>query len=469
MADNFFGLTDTGRLRDNNEDAFIAQKLPGSSLIVACVIDGVGGYEGGEIAAQLAKDTILEKLKSRKQDLSGILKDALVAANEKIYHERLNNSERQSMACVLTLVLADVAKNEFHYAHIGDTRLYLMRDRSLVKVTRDHSFVGFLEDSKRLSEEEAMRHPKRNEINKALGFDPNMSMQADYMDIGHSAFLPGDLLLLCSDGLTDLVNSNVISRILTSDASLENRCKELINAANQAGGKDNITVVLVQNDKQPIQHKATKPMPIKKKEPVNQQQQTEERTNTVTAAAVKPKSNTLPLILLSLFCLVLLAGIIWLWNRQSKPTDSNIVVENTRNPDEQKLWQLLLSTPDTAAVLIDSSFTNPVTLTDTLTINKDSLYLKGNGFVIRADSSYKGPAFVVNPNCKYLLLEDITLSGFSTGIIAPAGALHLKNVRFENCTVPVMAALSFNNGPSVTGSLSDSIVFKRDTSKPVIK
>ena len=146
MADNFFGLTDTGRLRDNNEDAFIAQKLPGSSLIVACVIDGVGGYEGGEIAAQLAKDTILEKLKSRKQDLSGILKDALVAANEKIYHERLNNSERQSMACVLTLVLADVAKNEFHYAHIGDTRLYLMRDRSLVKVTRDHSFVGFLED-----------------------------------------------------------------------------------------------------------------------------------------------------------------------------------------------------------------------------------------------------------------------------------------------------------------------------------
>ena len=121
------------------------------------------------------------------------------------------------MACVLTLVLADVEENKFYYAHVGDTRLYLLRDNSLVKVSNDHSFVGFLEDNGRLTEEAAMRHPKRNEINKALGFDEEQLLQPDYIETAESPFLPSDILLLCSDGLSDMINQKTITSILTSN------------------------------------------------------------------------------------------------------------------------------------------------------------------------------------------------------------------------------------------------------------
>ena len=104
------------------------------------------------------------------------------------------------MACVLTLAVVDIEKNKFYYAHVGDTRLYLFRDNTLVKVSKDHSFVGFLEESGRLTEEAAMQHPKRNEINKALGLGVKFSASDDYIETGESPFLPGDLLLLCSDG-----------------------------------------------------------------------------------------------------------------------------------------------------------------------------------------------------------------------------------------------------------------------------
>jgi serine/threonine protein phosphatase PrpC len=109
------------------------------------------------------------------------------------------------------MALVDIANNKFYYTHVGDTRLYLFRD-SLVKVSRDHSFVGFLEDNGKLSEEAAMRHPKRNEINKALGFDAQIASK-DYIETGESPFLPGDMLLLCSDGLTDMVNNSAITSI----------------------------------------------------------------------------------------------------------------------------------------------------------------------------------------------------------------------------------------------------------------
>src|SRR3982751_1618765 len=221
----FFGYTDTGKQRDNNEDAFVAESVQGGNLIAACVIDGVGGYEGGEIAAAIAKDTIREKLRHAISDPVESMKSAFLLANQKIYDERMANKERDSMACVLTMALVDLTNNQFHYAHVGDTRLYLFRDHSLVKLTKDHSFVGFLEDNKKISEEEAMRHPKRNEINKALGFNPNMSSVADYIETGSSPFLPGDILLLCSDGLSDMVDSQLMISVLSSDKKLGQKTK----------------------------------------------------------------------------------------------------------------------------------------------------------------------------------------------------------------------------------------------------
>ena len=169
------------------------------------------------------------------------------------------------MACVLTLVVADVTNNQLHYIHIGDTRLYLLREKSLVKLTKDQSFVGFLEDSGRITEEAAMKHPKRNEINKALGFDPGIRDHEDYFEYGSSPFLPGDTLLLCSDGLTDMVGSALITSILTTDQPIEQKCKALIDAANMAGGKDNVTAVIVQNAKERLKQRITKPRSEKKK------------------------------------------------------------------------------------------------------------------------------------------------------------------------------------------------------------
>ena len=168
MAENFFGITDTGKIRDNNEDAFIAKKVMNNKFIIACAIDGVGGYSGGEIAAEIARESIFENFAKPSGNLIEAMKASFVLANQKIFAEKLQNKEHGKMACVLTLAVVDVSNNEFHYAHVGDTRLYLLRDHSLVKVTKDHSFVGFLEDSGRLDEDAAMKHLKRNEINKAL-------------------------------------------------------------------------------------------------------------------------------------------------------------------------------------------------------------------------------------------------------------------------------------------------------------
>ena len=140
---------------------------------------------------------------------------AIIAANDKINEEKKEAGINERMACVLTCVVADIKNNKCWYAHVGDTRVYLLRDHSLVKISKDHSDVGFLEESGRLSEEEAMRHPRRNEINKALGFEEDISTPEDFIETGESPFLPGDLLLLCSDGLTDMISSGSIMQVLS--------------------------------------------------------------------------------------------------------------------------------------------------------------------------------------------------------------------------------------------------------------
>lgn len=251
------GLTDTGRVRENNEDTFIAERIQNDAFVLACVIDGVGGYAYGEVAAAVAREAILDYFTSKDMapldrvtlDMASMLRESLITANDKIWVEKQRDSDYDRMACVLTLALVDTATNQFFYAHIGDTRLYLLRDESLIKIAKDHSFVGFLEDTGRLSEAAAMRHPKRNEIDKALGFYPQIDTPDDYIETGQSPFLPGDMLLLCSDGLTDLVPKREITAILTEGGSLAEKVTELVTAANEKGGRDNITVVLVHHEK----------------------------------------------------------------------------------------------------------------------------------------------------------------------------------------------------------------------------
>ena len=313
MAENFFGATDTGRMRSNNEDTFIAQRAAGSKLIMAGVIDGVGGYNGGEVAAAIARDQMLSQTYTDQRTIISAMIESFRLASQQIFARRQADKELESMACVSTLAVVDVENNQFYYAHVGDTRLYLLRDQSLVKISKDHSFVGFLEDSGRLTEQAAMEHPKRNEINKALGFNSQIDEDDSYIDTGQSPFLPGDMLLLCSDGLTDMVNKEEIINIITTDASLQEKAARLIETANANGGKDNITVVLVQNDKKPQELAATMPTAgLKKKDSLNEVAEpaskvTETKTNTPAPVAA-PKNNMGLLFGLFTTSIVLLAA-----------------------------------------------------------------------------------------------------------------------------------------------------------------
>jgi len=467
MAKNYFGITDTGKLRTNNEDAFIAQPVHNNQFIAACVIDGVGGYEGGEVAARLAQDTILYALQQVDKDIITVMKEALVAANKAIYKEKQINKEYAQMACVLTLALVDLANNKFYYAHVGDTRLYLLRDASLVKVTRDHSFVGMLEDSGRLSEEAAMKHPKRNEINKALGFDAQLPMP-DYIETGDSPFLPCDLILLCSDGLTDLINNSTITSVLSTNKDLSSKGRALINAANDAGGKDNITVVLVQNNKTPIQHTATKPIMAKDSDNANNNEQRVSENNNSEEQIIinKKKSSVKPLF--SFLGLLILAALIWLLyqnymnNKTGRNNSGDEVVEKKRNAQEQLFVDSINGTKTSEVFILNQTGNPPIVITDSISVNNDSLHIIGNGVTIRSDSAYHGPALTLSPVCKYLLLDSLTLENFDIGVLVKNGTLHFKNVQFKNCRVPARQDFMFNDSSVINGRFADTLFYNTD-------
>lgn len=473
MAKNYFGITDTGRHRDNNEDTFIAQTVLDNQYIAACVIDGVGGYSGGEVAAKLAHDAILDTLRSSSTDVVTVMKDGLAAANENIYNERQQNKQNDQMACVLTLALVDVDNNKFYYAHVGDTRLYLLRDKSLVKVTRDHSFVGFLEDSGRLSEEAAMKHPKRNEINKALGFDLNIKGQTDYIETGDSPFLPGDVILLCSDGLSDMIGNSTITSILTSTKSLSAKGKALIQAANDAGGKDNITAVLVENNKPRLKLEATKPVAVlQKKNDVDEiTKVVEDKVHSkpiIIEKLNRRSSKAIPLLLF--LCILFLGAFIWMLYKdnwlggKTNVVTTDITTQQRKQSEQEQHLLDSINDPSRKEVFITNApDSKSFVVGDTLSIQKDTVHILGNGVTLISDSTYKGAAFALASSCKYVLLDSMTLQNFDVGILVKNEALHFKNVQFKNCRVPVQYEVALPSNAFVSGRFSDTLFHTSDT------
>jgi serine/threonine protein phosphatase PrpC len=462
MSNHYYGITDLGRVRDNNEDAFVAQELKGGRILAA-VIDGVGGYEGGEVAAAIAKECIEELIPSQLSDLPEELREAIQLTNDRIIEAKKSQKGREKMACVLTLVLADPEQNIFHYAHVGDTRLYLLRGQSLVKVSKDHSFVGFLEDSSRLTEKDAMQHPKRNEVNKALGFDPNIRKQHDYIETGSSPFLPGDILMLCSDGLTDMIGSREITEILTGSDSIDTKAKELIEAANNAGGRDNVTAVVVQNHKPPVSHEPKKPMPRKKEEPLEEETPVQ---HTYTDTHRKGQSPFVWILLVA--CLGLGAALVWALNRSTPASaanqgaDSSLVRTHQRAAAEQQLFTSLSNSTD--SLLLDGTGAqSSITFSDSMLIDKDTFRLIGKGVILRADSSYHGPAFVLPQSSRYISLEDIVFENFPIAIVAGSNVLHLKNVRFRNCAVPISYQFTLPNDAYTNGRINQGLFFHTDS------
>lgn len=473
MAKNFFGATDLGRQRQNNEDAFVAQQTADGKHIIACVIDGVGGYSGGEVAAAIAHDEIVQALDHLNGDVISALTEALIKANGKIWEERQSSSRHSNMACVVTLALADISTNQFYFAHLGDTRLYLFRDGSLVKISHDHSFVGFLEDSGRLSETEAMNHPKRNEIDKALGFKSDISTP-DYIETGQSPFLPGDMLLLCSDGLTDLTDKDTMIRALARHDSLETIAHELIGEANNGGGRDNITVVLVKNDKSKSQHAATKPAESTKvveTEPVVKKKT--EPSKTVIFERKQGSSYKGLAIFLLIIAIGLAAVCAWQYYNGRTPAavQNTVPVKNTTagpktpNPQEVKLQNLISQNKGRMLILADSAFKGPIVINQPILIDRDSLHIKAAGnIVIQCDSGFKQPAFIVLPKVKVVVLDSLAFQNFAVAVSGHDQAVRLKNTRFINCNVPLENNYKFGSGTPVTGTAS----FKTD-STPVSK
>ena len=235
------GATDVGRQRDVNEDRFHIDREHG----VFMVIDGVGGQAAGGRAADTALEMIRARLARETGTLPDRLREAITCANNEVHRQAASRPEWRGMACVLTVAVVDGERAVI--GHVGDTRLYKLRGGAIEKLTPDHSPVGEREDSGELSEAEAMRHPRRNEVFRDVGSDLHEVGDPDLVDVRETTWEPDAALLLCSDGLTDLVPAGAISRLVSRFAGQPDQvARGLVQAANDAGGKDNITVVYVE-------------------------------------------------------------------------------------------------------------------------------------------------------------------------------------------------------------------------------
>ncbi len=225
-------LTDTGRRRPHNEDTFVCDPP------LYAVADGVGGAQAGEIASRLAAATLEERGQAALGE--GTLEALILEANNRIYARALDEPEAAGMGTVVTALLVDEQAGTIAIGHVGDSRAYRIRDSGLEQLTPDHSLVGELVRAGRLSTEEAEQHPHRSVITRAVGTEPVVEVHTETIEAA-----PGDLYLICSDGLTDLVrDERILELVATADGDPERAVQSLVDEANGAGGLDNITVVL---------------------------------------------------------------------------------------------------------------------------------------------------------------------------------------------------------------------------------
>jgi serine/threonine protein phosphatase PrpC len=236
--------SDAGRQRSTNEDRVLCDAERG----IFAVIDGVGGESAGEIAAETALEVLRGRLSRRTTDPGRRIREAIALANRQIWERAQADPRLQGMACVMTVAV--VENGRATVGHVGDSRLYQLRHGEIRKLTRDHSPVGAREESGELSEAEAMRHPRRNEIFRDVGSAPHGPDDADFIELLEVPFDPESALLLCSDGLSDLVPAAEIRAVVERHAGHPDAAaRALIQAANAAGGKDNVSVVLVEGER----------------------------------------------------------------------------------------------------------------------------------------------------------------------------------------------------------------------------
>ncbi|ASB69681.1 protein-serine/threonine phosphatase PrpC [Bacillus subtilis] len=236
--------TDTGKIRQHNEDD--AGIFKGKDeFVLAVVADGMGGHLAGDVASKMAVKAMGEKwneaetIPTAPSDCEKWLIEQILSVNSKIYDHAQAHEECQGMGT--TIVCALFTGKTVSVAHIGDSRCYLLQDGDFVQVTEDHSLVNELVRTGEISREDAEHHPRKNVLTKALGTDQSVSIDTRSFDIE-----PGDKLLLCSDGLTNKVEGTELKDILQSDSAPQEKVNLLVGKANQNGGEDNITAVLLE-------------------------------------------------------------------------------------------------------------------------------------------------------------------------------------------------------------------------------
>jgi protein phosphatase len=217
--------SDIGRARERNEDAYLIREP------LFAVADGMGGARGGDVASSLALEIL-------QDDRAASLVETIKQANQRVLERAESDRDLRGMGTTLTAVVADDAKARV--AHVGDSRAYLLREGNLQQLTEDHTLVQRMVREGRITAEEARRHPQRSVITRALGVEEDLSVDELTLDMH-----PGDRLLLCTDGLTSMVEGERIREILGGEDDPQTACDRLIDAANRAGGDDNVTVIVV--------------------------------------------------------------------------------------------------------------------------------------------------------------------------------------------------------------------------------
>ncbi len=248
---NIYGLTDKGMVREENQDS-IGITILKNGLAIAIVCDGMGGAAGGQIASEIACNTFintvaeqaeeLEKAKFDTKKIKAVIKEGVERANAAVLARAREDLSLFGMGCTLNAAVFCKSRSKLFFANVGDSRLYMINKRAIKQLTKDHSYVQMLVDNKELTEQEAENHPHKNYITKAVGI--NDGIEPDIYD-RRVAPKTETHFLLCSDGLHGLVKKDVLKKVALSKMSLEEKVFAYIRLANEAGGVDNISAILL--------------------------------------------------------------------------------------------------------------------------------------------------------------------------------------------------------------------------------
>lgn len=243
----FHGITDIGKMRNKNEDIIYYPTYEDEEKLFI-LADGMGGAKAGEVASKLALETSKAVFDTNivnavdQEDIQGVIRKSIINANKIVMSESQKINSYKGMGS--TLIMAYAYKNKIYIGHVGDSRVYRIRKNVIRQLTKDHSFAQELLRNGTITREEAENHPQRNALTKVIGYERNLEP-----DIIVKGFLKDDIILICSDGLSNMVSDEDIYKIIIKNYyDVRVACRELVKAANNAGGADNISAIVISND-----------------------------------------------------------------------------------------------------------------------------------------------------------------------------------------------------------------------------